>query len=72
MIKCFVNINQLHNFLDLKEPVLFINNIIGDNFVELNFNLKEVIITEYASCYTIELVTFRKRVKRLWKKLRRN
>lgn len=69
MIKFFVNINQLNNFLINKEPIEFITNAIDDRYVELLIDNKKLIFTEYNNIITVELRSFRKGVKRLWKKI---
>lgn len=66
MIKFYVNVNQLHNFLELKEPVQFIPNIIADGYVEMFYDIKDVDIKMYTSHITIEL----KKGNRLWQKLK--
>lgn len=69
MIKLYVNINQLNNFLINKEPIEFITNAIDDRYVELIIDNKKLIFTEYNNTITVELRSFRKGVKRLWKKI---
>lgn len=69
MIKFYVNINQLNNFLINKEPIEFITNAIDDRYVELLIDNKKLIFTEYNNTITVELRSFRKGVKRLWKKI---
>lgn len=69
MIKLYVNINQLNNFLINKEPVEFITNAIDDKYVELLIDNKKLVFTEYNNIITVELRSFRKGVKRLWKKI---
>lgn len=69
MIKFYVNINQLNNFLINKEPIEFITNAIDDRYVELIIDNKKLIFTEYNNTITVELRSFRKGVKRLWKKI---
>lgn len=69
MIKFFVNINQLNNFLINKEPIEFITNAIDDRYVELLIDNKKLIFTEYNNIITVELRSFRKGVRRLWKKI---
>lgn len=69
MIKLYVNINQLNNFLINKEPVEFITNAIDDKYVELLIDNKKLVFTEYNNTITVELRSFRKGVKRLWKKI---
>ena len=63
MIKFYVNKNQIFNFLELKEPVQLINNIYDEDYFEFNYDPKDVIINIYSTSATIELSTFRKRVK---------
>jgi len=70
MIKFFVNKNQLYNFLELKEPVQLVNYIFSEDYFEFNYELKDVIINIYNTTATIELSTFRKRVKNKWQKMR--
>lgn len=70
MIKFFVNKNQLYNFLELKEPVQLVNYIFSEDYFEFNYELKDVIINIYNTTATIELSTFRKRVKNKWQKIR--
>lgn len=69
MIKLYVNINQLNNFLINKEPIEFITNAIDDRYVELIIDNKKLIFTEYNNTITVELRSFRKGVRRLWKKI---
>lgn len=69
MIKFYVNINQLNNFLINKEPIEFITNAIDDRYVELLIDNKKLIFTEYNNIITVELRSFRKGVRRLWKKI---
>lgn len=69
MIKFYVNINQLNNFLINKEPIEFITNAIDDRYVELLIDNKKLIFTEYNNTITVELRSFRKGVRRLWKKI---
>lgn len=69
MIKLYVNINQLNNFLINKEPIEFITNAIDDRYVELLIDNKKLIFTEYNNTITVELRSFRKGVRRLWKKI---
>ena len=67
MIKFYVNLNQLHNFLDLKEPVQFIPNIIRDGYVEMLYDAKDIDIKVYQTYATVEL----RKGFRLWQKLKR-
>lgn len=71
MIKFYVHRNQIHNFMDLKEPVQLINVTYDDNYVEFLCSMKKVKIVEYKTYSTIELKTKRKKVRELWQKLRR-
>lgn len=68
MIKFYIHKNQLYNFLILKEPVQLYNNVINDEFFEVYFDPKKLIISTYRTHSTVELDSFRKRFKRLWKK----
>lgn len=67
MIKFYVNLNQLHNFLNLKEPVQFIPNIIGDGYVEMQYSIKDIDIKIYQSYATVEL---KKKGPKLWQKIK--
>lgn len=69
MIKFYVHKNQLDNFIYLKEPVKLENLIIDDNYYELIYPLKDVIIKTYRTYSTIELNTRKKRRKALWQKI---
>lgn len=70
MIKFYVNKNQIFNFLELKEPVQLINNIYDEDYFEFNYDPKDVIINIYSTSATIELSTFRKRVRNKWLKIK--
>ena len=69
MIQVYIHINQLNNFLINKEPVEL--NILppNENFVSLLLPTKDLIFTEYHSYISIELKTFKKLLKRGWKKI---
>jgi hypothetical protein len=67
MIRFYVDIRQLHNFLDLKEPVQFYPNAIGDGYVEMWYKEKDVDIKIYQTYITIEI----KKRRSLWQRLRR-
>lgn len=67
MIKFYIRISQLHNFLDLKEPVQFVPYIIADGYVEMIYDAKDVIINTYTTHATIEL---KKKGNKLWQKLK--
>ena len=69
MIKFYVHKNQLNNFLYLKEPVKLENVIIDDNYYELTYPIKDIIIKTYRTYSTIELNTRKKRRKALCQKL---
>lgn len=70
MIKFFVNKNQIYNFLYLKEPVQLVNYTFSEDYFEFNYKMKDVIINIYNTTATIELSTFRKRVRNRWQKIR--
>jgi len=70
MIKFFVNKNQIYNFLYLKEPVQLVNYTFSEDYFEFNYKMKDVIINIYNTTATIELATFRKRVRNKWQKLK--
>lgn len=65
MLEVYINANQLFNFLFLKEPVVLITNPFDDKYFKFYFKLKDVHIEVYKTYSTIELLTFRKKV-RLW------
>lgn len=70
MITFYVRLEQLNNFIDLREPVRFIPQIIGDDYVKLTYPVKDVIIRSYRSHVTIEL---RKKLRKrggLWQKIK--
>lgn len=71
MIKFYVNKNQLYNFLELKEPVQLVNNIISEDFFEFTYNTKDVIINTYKTFATVELNSKRKKVKALWQRMKK-
>lgn len=70
MIKFFVNKNQIYNFLYLKEPVQLVNYTFSEDYFEFNYKMKDVIINIYNTTATIELSTFRKRVRNRWQKIK--
>ena len=70
MIKFFVNKNQIYNFLYLKEPVQLVNYTFSEDYFEFTYKMKDVIINIYNTTATIELSTFRKRVRNRWQKIR--
>ena len=70
MIKFFVNKNQIYNFLYLKEPVQLVNYTFSEDYFEFSYKMKDVIINIYNTTATIELSTFRKRVRNRWQKIR--
>ena len=71
MIRFYVNLNQLHNFLDLKEPVQLLSFSVDDNFIEFNYKLKDVKIISYRTHSTIELMTRKKRRRDRWLKIKK-
>lgn len=66
MLKFYVNSNQLYNFLILKEPVQLIAHSIKEDDFELQFEDKDLIITTYRTYSTVELKTFKKKLKSLF------
>lgn len=68
MIRFYVNKNQLYNFIILKEPIQLIPEVIDSDHFEVYYDPKDLIFTTYRTYTTVELKTFRKRLKRLWKK----
>lgn len=68
MITFYVHKNQLYNFLVLKEPVELVNYIMSNDYFEMQYNPKDIIINYYKNHTTVELKTFKKGFKRLWKK----
>lgn len=68
MIKFYVHKNQLYHFLTLKEPITLISNIIDDSYFEVMYRPKDLIFTEYRTYTTVELKTFRKKVRNIWKR----
>ena len=67
MIKFYVNVNQLINFVDNREPVRFIPQVIGEEYVEMCYKEKDIILKRYNSYITIEL---RKKRNKLWQKIK--
>lgn len=67
MIKFYVHKNQLYNFIVLKEPIELINEILDTDHFALYYDPKKLIFNTYRTYTTVELDTFRKKVKRLWK-----
>ena len=67
MIEIFINKDQLYNFLILKEPVQLITDPIIQGYFRLYLPLNNILINTYKTYSTIELLTFRKRLK-LWLK----
>lgn len=70
MIKFYVHVNQLHNFLIYKEPVELNTSGVSDKYVELIMNNNKLIFTEYTTYITVELKTFKKGVKQIWTKIK--
>lgn len=70
MIKFYVNLNQFHNFVDLKEPVQLVTFMLDDNYIEFNCDIKQVKIVSYRTYSTIELMTNKKRRKLFWQKVK--
>ena len=68
MIEIYVHKNQLYNFLILKEPVELRTDPIINEYFKLYLPLNKVLINTYRSYSTIELLTFRKRVKSWFKR----
>lgn len=68
MIRFYVDKNQLYNFIILKEPIQLIPEVMDANHFAVYYNTKDLIFTTYKTYTTVELKTFRKRLKRLWKK----
>ena len=68
MIKFYVHKNQLYNFIVLKEPVVLINEVLDSDHFALYMDVNKLILTQYRTYTTVELNTFRKRLKKLWKK----
>lgn len=66
MIKFYVNVNQLHNFLELKEPVQFVPYIMSDSYVEMLYNVKDIDIKIYRTYITVEL----KKRRGLWQRIK--
>lgn len=67
MIKFYVRLGQLANFLDYREPVQLVPNIIDDGWVELTYPLKDVDIKIYTTYATIEI---KKKRSKLWQKIK--
>ena len=63
MIEIFIDKNQLYNFLILKEPVQLITDPIVQGYFRLYLPLNKVLINSYKTYSTVELLTFRKRIK---------
>ena len=68
MIRFYVDKNQLYNFIILKEPIQLIPEVMDADHFAVYYNAKDLIFTTYRTHTTVELKTFRKRLKRLWKK----
>lgn len=68
MVKAYIHINQLNNFLINKEPVDLVIVPPNENYIECLLNTDKLIFTEYNTHITIELKTFRKVWKSIWKK----
>lgn len=69
MVKVYVHINQLYNFLIYKEPVELRISSFSEDYVELILKVNKIIINTYNTYSTIELDSFKKKIKRGWKKL---
>lgn len=69
MIKVFIPVNQLSNFLINKEPVQFFNNSVDFTHVELILDTNKLIFNEYNTYITIELKTKKKTLISVWRKL---
>lgn len=70
MLKFYIHLYQLNNFLKLKEPVQLILTPINENYVEVYYDLKKLEINRYNSHITIEIKTRRKKWRKLWQKIR--
>lgn len=70
MIKFYININQLDNFLKLKEPVQLVLTPMSANYVEVLFDTKRLIINNYVTYSTVEIKTIKKKWRALWQKIR--
>lgn len=70
MIKCYINVGQLDNFINLKEPVQLVLLPLSDNYVEVYLDIKKVDIINYRSYSTIELKSRKKKWRALWRKIR--
>lgn len=71
MIKVYVPINQLHNFLIRKEPVQLVIVPLNESYSELIVPTKKLIFTQYSGHLTVEFKTFKKKVKGFWNIFRR-
>lgn len=67
MIKFYIHKNQLYNFIVLKEPIELLNEVMDTDHFEVHYDPKKLIFNTYRTYTTVELDTFRKKVKRLWK-----
>ena len=69
MIKVYININQLYNFLIYKEPVELRISSFNTDDVEVILKFNKIVINTYTTYSTIELDSFKKKIKRGWNKL---
>jgi len=72
MIEIFIHKNQLFNFLFLKEPVILVPNPLDENYIKFCYNIKDIHFEVYKTYTTVELMTFRKKVRLWMKKLKKN
>lgn len=70
MIKFYIKTHQLHNFFDLKEPVVFEpQDNMQTDVTEVYILSKRLLFTEYKTYITVELKTWKKTLGGLlWKK----
>lgn len=70
MLRIYIHINQLKNFLIYKEPIeLIISDPIDSNYMELFIDIDKLIFVEYRNYITVELKSRKKSRKELMNKL---
>lgn len=69
MMKFYIYKDQLYNFLILKEPVELISGVQDEKYFEVIIPTKKLIFESYNTYTTVEIKSFRKAWKRLWRKI---
>ena len=72
MIELYINKNQIFNFLILKEPIVLITNQLDEGYFKFYYKLKDIHIEVYKTYSTVELMTFRKKVKLWMRRFKKN